>query len=293
MTDRYMCIDVETANPDLSSICQIGVLAFNDGPRSVLLDTLINPQDFFDPTNTAIHGIREEDVEDAPTFSVVYADIRRHLEGQIVVSHTCFDRVAVARAAEKNGLPSLGCRWLDSARVVRRAWPRFAKCGYGLANCAAELGIEFRHHEACEDARAAGEIVARAIAETGASVDEWLVRAQLPIGQDPGTSKITRKGNPDGPLAGEVLVFTGALSMPRREAADLAAACGCDVAASVTKKTTLLVVGDQDVRRLVGHERSSKHRKAESLIEAGHEIRILTETDFGRLAQMFGEQAQC
>ena len=74
------------------------------------------------------------------------------------------------------------------------------------------------------------------------------------------------------------MVFTGALEIPRREAADLAAAVGCDVAQGVTKNTTLLIVGDMDVKRLAGHEKSSKHRKAELLIANGYPIR-----SFGRL----------
>ena len=81
------------------------------------------------------------------------------------------------------------------------------------------------------------------------------------------------------------IVFTGALTMPRREAADIAASIGCDVDAGVTKRTTLLVVGDQDVQRLAGHKKSSKHRKAEQLIQAGQPIRILRETDFRELAR--------
>jgi len=48
----------------------------------------------------------------------------------------------------------------------------------------------------------------------------------------------------------------------------------------VNKKVTLLVVGDQDVLKLAGQEKSSKHRKAEALIAAGQEIRILRESDF-------------
>ena len=75
-------------------------------------------------------------------------------------------------------------------------------------------------------------------------------------------------------------MFTGALSVPRREAADLAAAIGCRVDSGVTKRTTTLVVGDQDVTKLGGHNRSSKHRKAEELISAGQGIRILRESDF-------------
>ena len=49
---------------------------------------------------------------------------------------------------------------------------------------------------------------------------------------------------------------------------------------SVTKATTLLVAGDQDLDKLAGHEKSSKHRKAEALIVKGIPIRILGETDF-------------
>ena len=60
----------------------------------------------------------------------------------------------------------------------------------------------------------------------------------------------------------------------------MAAEAGCDVASSVTRKTTLLVVGDQDIRRLAGHKKSSKHRKAETLIQKGQPIRILGESDF-------------
>lgn len=42
---------------------------------------------------------------------------------------------------------------LDSAMIVRRAWPeQFGQRGWGLANVAIFLGIRFRHHDALEDA---------------------------------------------------------------------------------------------------------------------------------------------
>jgi DNA polymerase-3 subunit epsilon len=53
----------------------------------------------------------------------------------------------------------------------------------------------------------------------------------------------------------------------------------------VTKKTTILVVGDQDVARLAGHEKSSKHRKAEQLVAEGQQIRIIRESDFKTLVR--------
>ena len=98
--------------------------------------------------------------------------------------------------------------------------------------------------------------------------------------------RITLDGNPDGKLYGEVLVFTGALTIERGEAAHCAAQMGCEVDAGVTKRTTMLVVGDQDLRLLAGHQKSGKHRKAEELIKKGQSIRILRETDFRELVKI-------
>jgi DNA polymerase III subunit epsilon len=87
------------------------------------------------------------------------------------------------------------------------------------------------------------------------------------------------------------MVFTGALEIPSREAADLAAIIGCSVAAGVTNKTGLLVVGDQDVSKLAGKEKSSKHLKAEQLIKKGQKIRIIKEMDFRELVRYAEENA--
>lgn len=203
----------------------------------------------------------------------------------VVLCHTHFDHVSVHQAFNKYGLQPPECVWLDSARVARRTWPQFAARGYGLQNVCDHIGYEFAHHEALEDAKAAAQIVVTAMQATGLSIDDWLRRVQQPI--DPSqTSYITREGNPEGPLFGEVMVFTGALQMPRHEAADLAASVGCEVAYRVSKTTTTLVVGDQDVRKLAGHVMSAKQRKAELLIAKGQEIRILRESDFVELVAL-------
>ncbi|MBA3314223.1 MAG: transposase [Planctomycetaceae bacterium] len=278
----FTAIDVETANADLASVCQIGVVRFENGQIADQWQTLLNPDDYFDAINVSVHGIDERAVEDAPRFPDVSDTLVRHLSEVVVVSHMAFDRAAITALFEKHGQIAPRSTWLDTARVVRRTWPDLSQRGYGLANVAERLGIEFQHHNAQEDARAAGEILVRAIQTTGHTLVEWLERVKRPItaSSNWSTTRISRDGNPEGPLFGEVLVFTGAMLMPRREAADLAAALGCEVAASVTKSTTLLVVGDQDIRMLLGHEKSSKHRKAEALISKGQPIRVLRETDF-------------
>jgi len=275
----FVVVDVETANPNLASICQIGIAPFRNGVSEQPRQWLVNPQDYFDPINVSIHGIDEAAVRSAPTWPEVYASIAPFLSGGIVASHTAFDRTAVGQACENWSLEMCECRWLDTARVVRRAWPQFAKSGYGLANVAATFGIKYRAHNASEDARCAGEILMLAVEQTGLNAEQWLGRVCQPIHP----AEEIPDANPEGPLYGEVLVFTGALSMHRHEAAIVAANAGCHVDDGVTKHTTLLVVGDQDIRKLAGHEKSSKHRKAEELIKKGQRIRILGESDFKRI----------
>ena len=161
--------------------------------------------------------------------------------------------------------------------MARRAWERFGGYGgYGLANLAAEFRIDFRHHDPMEDARAAGLILLRAISETGRTLSEWLTQVEQPISAN--SKNHARTGNPEGPFAGEVIVFTGALSILRQEAAALASAAGCDVADGVTKQTTILVVGDGDLRTKTDDCKTSKHRKAEKLAAKGQAIRIIGES---------------
>ena len=146
---------------------------------------------------------------------------------------------------------------------------------------AERFGVEYKAHDATEDARCAGEILLRAIHETGLPLERRMTRVNEPI--DSALSRIERDGDREGEFAGEVLVFTGTLSMLRREAADAASAAGCRVDAGVTKHTTILVIGDQDIRKLDGHEKSSKHMKAENLIRNGQSIRIFGDSDFPRV----------
>ena len=282
---QFTAIDVETANADMASVCQIGIAHFAAGSLTAEWKTYIDPMDYFDAMNTSIHGIDEEVVAGAPTFDQVADRINALLNDQVVVTHTHFDRVAVHQAAGKWKVPVPNCRWLDSARVARRTWVEFAHSGYGLSSVCQRIGYEFKHHDALEDAKAAAQIVVAAMAESGLDLDGWLRRVRQPLDLTT-AARIAKEGNPEGALFGEVLVFTGALEISRREAAEMAAGIGCEVDPGVTQNTTLLVVGDQDVRHLAGHSKSSKHRKVEELILKGQHIRILRETDFRELVEL-------
>ena len=284
---QFVAIDVETANADMGSICQIGLARFVDGHLVEEWSTLVDPEDYFDDVNISIHGIEARMVKGQPKLPQIADRLRSTLEGTVSVCHTHFDRVAIGRAYSKYNLSPVSTTWLDSARVVRRTWKELAWKGYGLANVCSKIGYQFQHHDALEDAKAAGFVLLAALRESQQDIEHWHRRVNQPIDPENSSSgnAVQRNGNPEGDLHGEVLVFTGALELPRSEAADLAASIGCQVASGVTKKTTILVVGDQDITKLAGHEKSSKHRKAEQLVAEGHQIRIVRESDFKTLVR--------
>ena len=288
---NFVAIDVETANADMASICQIGLAKFENGILSDEWKSFVDPEDYFDDINIAIHGIDENTVKGAPTFPELFNTLCSYLAGSVVICHTHFDRVAIRQAHQRYNIIAPECTWLDSAMVARRAWAECARKGYGLYNVCSMLGYGFNHHDALEDAKAAAHIFLSASKVTGLDIPNWLKRIRQPIYPTASSSDSTikRNGNPEGALFGEVLVFTGALEMPRREAADLAATIGCQVESGVTIKTTMLVVGDQDIKKLAGHEKSMKHRKAETLIAKGAQIRIMKESDFKALVNFSNE----
>lgn len=278
----YVVLDVETANADHSSICQLGAVIVQDDQTVDLVSLYVDPEDYFDPFHVGIHGITSEKVKGQPRFPEAIAQLRPFLD-RIVVTHGPFDRIAMARAAEKHRETLPEIRWLDCQRVVRRTWPQFAKSGYALNKLAKHFDIPFQHHDALEDAKATALVFHRAIQESGISCDDWLIQSASSMSG--GNKTIERSGDPNAPFAGEVIVFTGALTIPRQQAAEAAARLGFDVADNVTKKTTTLCVGLQDTTQLAGYDKSSKHRKAEDLIKSGAEIAILGEKDFMELVR--------
>jgi DNA polymerase-3 subunit epsilon len=265
----------------LTSICQVGVARYVDG-KFHEWKTYIDPEDYFAPFNVHLHGISEEKVAGAPTFRQVAPDLLTMLRGATVVSHGPFDRSALTQACDRAGIAFPPCQWLDTCCVARRTWSGLQD--YRLPTVCDEIGYDYEAHDALEDAKAAAHVLLAASERTGLGIEQWIDRVKRPVSGSRRAETIRRDGNPEGPLYGEVVVFTGKLSFPRPAVADLASSkLGLAVATGVTKKTTLLVVGDQDIAKLAGHDKSEKHRKAEDLIQAGQQIRIVCERDFMHL----------
>ncbi|MFC0582612.1 exonuclease domain-containing protein [Micrococcoides hystricis] len=95
-----------------------------------------------------------------------------------------------------------------------------------------------------------------------------------------------RNADPEHPLFGQHIVFTGGLHISRQEAKNLAAECGAQTGNRVINKTTILVIGDGfDPRDLLRGEPtlSTGTKKAQMVLErraAGQQIEIFSEAQF-------------
>ncbi len=156
----FAAIDFETANQISSSVCSVGVVIVRGGEIVDKFYRLIYPRpDFFTYWTTQIHGITMQDVEDAPTFPDVWAQIATKIEGLPLVAHNSpFDERCLKAVFDEYGMDypdyEFYCTCRASRQKLKNKLPNHqlhtvAKyCGYDLTN----------HHHALADAEACAAI---------------------------------------------------------------------------------------------------------------------------------------
>ncbi|RZF64098.1 transposase [Sphingomonas populi] len=263
----FVVVDVETACPRVSSICQIGIVGFRAGVEVLSYEMLVDPRDDFSPFNIRIHGISADHVAGKPSFAHIHPTVDAHLSGRITVAHSNFDKGALAAACRVHDRTPIKTTWLDSVRVAQRAWPDLPS--HRLNVLTKYLGIRHKHHDALSDARAAGLVVVRAIEHTGIDLAGWLAPFTPRGGAAPKAAK-------DGPLKGERIAILGA---PRDgPLARQLAEAGARVVSSVGLTTTMLVVSnDQPYGRF--YHAAPAYRRAEELRREGSLLEILDEAE--------------
>jgi DNA polymerase-3 subunit epsilon len=158
----FVAIDFETANSSAASPCAVGMVRVRDGQIQECLAMLFRPpygHHLFDAGNIAIHGIRPEDVQDAPDFVDALPDMLLFTEGMTLVAHNAsFDMGVLAKASGVVGFDLPPLRFACSLGMARKTYHDLAS--YRLSTVAYSIGHEeFQHHDALADADACARIV--------------------------------------------------------------------------------------------------------------------------------------
>lgn len=181
---NFIALDFETATNEADSPCEMGLAIVQGGGVREVRNWLIKPRQwpFFSPFTIAIHGIRPEDVADAPAFAEVWEEAMPLMQNRMVVAHNAAFDMNVLRStlvSHRLALPTFN--YFCSVSLSRRIWP--GRKGYGLGPMCAFQGITFKHHRAGNDAEAAAQLVLRAgeVAQAD-TVEELLERSKLKCG---------------------------------------------------------------------------------------------------------------
>lgn len=156
----FAAIDFETANQYRSSICSMGVVVVRNGTITEKFYSLIYPRpDFFTYWTTQVHGLTMQDVEDAPPFPDVWAQIAPRIEGLPFVAHNSpFDEGCLKAVFNEYKMDYPGyefhCTCRASRKQIGKTLPNHQLqtvawyCGYDLS----------KHHHALADAEACAAI---------------------------------------------------------------------------------------------------------------------------------------
>ncbi|WP_237237585.1 exonuclease domain-containing protein [Rothia nasimurium] len=299
----FVAVDFETANASRASACAVGLTVVRGGQVVDTVSWLVKPHESvadFHPLNVSIHGITPAMVE---ADGVGWGETRQRMQEIIgdlpVIAHNSgFDRSVWNHANKVAGIDELAPDFYCTLSLSRRLSKTGVIAGldqYRLDVLAEFFGLEqLHHHEAGEDSLMAALVALRLVELVGASSveDAWggptssgMIRAdRVPV------PRKVRRNNvpsvvpvapaPEG-IAGETFTLTGGLdAMTREECWAAIEAAGGLIAKSVTKKTTVLVIGagaEESMPPLLGENR--KELKAISLIEAGQRIAVIGEPD--------------
>jgi DNA polymerase III subunit epsilon len=151
----YAIVDIETTGGYASAngITEIAICIHNGKKIVEKYSTLINPHKEIPVYITALTGISNEMVQNAPSFEEVSADIYHLLNGKIFVAHNVnFDYSFVRHHLIAGGY-DLQCNKLCTVRLSRKILPGLPS--YSLGKLCHHLGIENQsHHRATGDAEA-------------------------------------------------------------------------------------------------------------------------------------------
>ena len=153
--ENFVAIDFETANKERTSVCSVGVVIVREGEIVDSFYSLIKPEhNYYCYWNTKVHGLTQEDTDNAPVFPDVWAQIEEKIKGLPLVAHN--------KGFDENCLKAVfRCYQMDypdyefhcTYQASKRAFPHATSyklnsisqlCGYQLEN----------HHHALADAEA-------------------------------------------------------------------------------------------------------------------------------------------
>ena len=236
---NFTALDFETATSAHNSVCQVGLVIVNQGVIEKKYSSLIKPpQNEFAYHNIRVHKIEPYMTQNAPTFDLIWKDISKYFENQLIVCHNAnFDLLKLKSTLDFYNIPIPEYTHACTMELF----------GGKLDKCCDEQNIEFNnHHDALADAEACAELFLKFQENKGTyrkSETNNIPYAQKQIEKNDLRPDF-EVNNKDNPFYMKKVVFTGDLmSFSRKEAAHKIKLLGADVNTSISRKTDFVIIG--------------------------------------------------
>lgn len=171
VSGNVVYLDTETTG--LGAGDEIVDIAIVGADGAVLIDTLVRPTNSIPLVASGIHGIRDRDVVDAPTWSEIYPRLFNIFDSRIVVVYNAtFDAQMVRQCCSKSQIAEPMLDWQCAMRAYADFEGLPGRSGgfrlHSLESAARRFGITPGGHRARADAE-----VCRAVVQAMAAADEF------------------------------------------------------------------------------------------------------------------------
>ncbi len=287
LPEDYVALDLETTglDPEWDSIIEIGMVRVRRGEVVAEYSTLVNPGMPIDDFIAELTGITNDMLAAAPALPEVLPAAREFLGDDIILGHNInFDINFIYDNCECQGLKPVSNGYIDTMRISRRVLPDLKH--HRLGDIVNALGVDHAQaHRAIGDCHATIGCYKALLAhiDAGAGREAYITEVSRHGAQRPDLHALTADGTAVDemhPLYGKHCVFTGTLAkMVRLDAAQAVVNVGglCDN--GVNKDTNFLILGASDYSK-IKDGKSSKLKRAESLIAKGADLQIISENVF-------------
>ena len=282
---NYTVIDVETTGLSFhyDEIIELSGVKVRDGKVHSEFSTLINPGFKVNDSITRLTGITNSDLESQPRIDKVIDSFMRFIGADILVGHNInFDIQFINSALLKCSINPLANDYIDTLRISRRVNKDLPN--HKLDTLIQQYNLSRDTHRSLNDCRLTNMVYVNLcdrIKHENISLkpsNHYSPYSKVDLKSlTPETSQFDE----DNFFFQKNVCFTGTLEqLQRKEAAQLIVNLGGFVSNTVTKSLDVLVLGNSDYQIKTFGDKSSKHQKAEELVNQGYDIAILDEGTF-------------
>ena len=275
----FIAFDVETANNDNTSMCQIAFAFVKDGKIVDIWSSLINPPtDDFAPINVEKHSLTKAHVKNSPTFAQIVPVILPRLVDQSLVHYGGKDHKVLTETAEYYGIALPKLTFKDALTYARRKFEKNPFDNYKLITLCNHYVIHTEHHHnAHYDAIMLANLLLAIDKDSEKTIATWIYKRKPRKGH-PNWQSVSKDAINEGIFTNCSFVLTGNFKTSKDTYASAIAKNGGNVRDNVTmRETTHLVVGERDEQ--YGNTKSGKQKRAEEINAKGGSITIWTEND--------------